>query len=180
MARKWPANLTPDERAERKKAAKNRKMELARLRRRKRNADLSLEERLRTNRYDKTWLEENAEAVAAHREKRRLEKLEGHRQWAKKNPEYHWLKSMKRHAADRGLKWELDDDWAKAERHKPCFICGKPDAGSLDRWNNDIWYEKDNIRPCCPRCNTAKNDMSIEEFTIWIKRLVSFQLSLSN
>lgn len=37
-------------------------------------------------------------------------------------------------------------------------------ANGIDRVDNNIGYEIDNIVPCCKRCNTSKNDMTQEEF----------------
>jgi hypothetical protein len=69
----------------------------------------------------------------------------------------------------------------------PCYYCGeKPISGywenssykrdwhdpfisnGLDRYNNKIGYDLDNVVPCCLRCNRAKNDMSISE---WLEKI---------
>lgn len=44
----------------------------------------------------------------------------------------------------------------------------------VDRINNSLGYSLSNCVACCSNCNTAKSDSSFEEFTNWIKRLVSF------
>ena len=56
----------------------------------------------------------------------------------------------------------------------PCFYCGGPlaDYGTgLDRINPKIGYVNGNVRPCCRRCNVAKNDMREEEFKELILRI---------
>lgn len=69
-----------------------------------------------------------------------------------------------------------------------CFLCGiepqqpgrkyrRQNAGNfryngVDRWDNTKGYTDDNVKTCCGRCNAAKSDMSIEEFTDWLKRIV--------
>jgi len=69
---------------------------------------------------------------------------------------------------------------------KPCFYCGSVGskywsnkyhthseiiANGIDRMDNTRGYVLENCVPCCKRCNTAKNDMTLEEFVIWIKRV---------
>ena len=41
----------------------------------------------------------------------------------------------------------------------------------IDRKNNNIGYKKNNVVSCCSDCNTAKLEMTIEDFKYWVKRL---------
>jgi hypothetical protein len=41
----------------------------------------------------------------------------------------------------------------------------------LDRIDNTKGYTLDNVVPCCKECNIAKNNMSLEDFKNWTKRL---------
>lgn len=41
----------------------------------------------------------------------------------------------------------------------------------IDRVNNEKGYSKDNIVPCCFRCNNAKFTYSLESFKEWIKKV---------
>lgn len=41
----------------------------------------------------------------------------------------------------------------------------------LDRIDSSKSHSEDNIVPCCILCNQAKNDMTIEEFKIWLERI---------
>ena len=57
---------------------------------------------------------------------------------------------------------------------QPCFYCGgvlPSTGGSLDRVNSSLGYISNNVRPCCLRCNRAKNDMTEIEFREWIIRV---------
>lgn len=44
----------------------------------------------------------------------------------------------------------------------------------IDRINNSVGYVLSNCVTCCSICNTAKSDLSFEEFNDWIKRLVRY------
>lgn len=41
----------------------------------------------------------------------------------------------------------------------------------IDRSDNNLGYTKNNSVSCCKICNYAKNDLEIEEFQVWLKRL---------
>ena len=59
---------------------------------------------------------------------------------------------------------------------QPCFYCGGPlnrIGHSLDRINPKAGYVHGNVRPCCKRCNIAKNDMTELEFHYWLLRVVN-------
>ncbi len=45
----------------------------------------------------------------------------------------------------------------------------------IDRKDSSKGYTPENSLPCCHQCNTAKMDMSYEEFMCFIERLVSFR-----
>lgn len=54
-------------------------------------------------------------------------------------------------------------------REKPCFYCGDEfqrgrHSYSLDRVDNAKGYLRDNIVPCCYRCNHAKAKLTQDEF----------------
>ena len=38
----------------------------------------------------------------------------------------------------------------------------------LDRVNNSLPHNKDNLVPCCKICNFAKRDMTVEDFKNWV------------
>lgn len=47
----------------------------------------------------------------------------------------------------------------------------------LDRLNSSLGYSKENCVTCCEICNKAKRDLSLDEFTDWINRLINHSLS---
>lgn len=62
----------------------------------------------------------------------------------------------------------------------PCVYCGeqpKPkekNFNTIDRLNNDNEYTPDNCVTACYNCNSAKNNLSLEDFLVWIKRIKTF------
>lgn len=67
---------------------------------------------------------------------------------------------------------------------KPCFYCGNSpnncrvrQSGTqvfyqgLDRVNNEIGYQKDNIVPCCKYCNSFKMERSQDEFFKHVEKI---------
>lgn len=50
----------------------------------------------------------------------------------------------------------------------------------VDRIDNSLGYTTNNVVSCCLTCNRAKNNLSLEEFQKWIKRLITFQNSKSD
>jgi hypothetical protein len=93
------------------------------------------------------------------------------------------IESYKTHATERGLEWNLSDDEAITTMKRPCCYCGQEPSNvrnysdvkipysGIDRINNDTGYFPTNIVPCCKNCNRAKNNMSKNEFTEWVKRV---------
>lgn len=41
----------------------------------------------------------------------------------------------------------------------------------LDRINNDLPHDQENVVPCCANCNIAKSNHSYEEFMNWIAKI---------
>ena len=96
------------------------------------------------------------------------------------------ITSYKRHAKRRGLEYNLTEEQFSEITKKDCHYCGaKPNNiknnchyngkyiyNGLDRIDNKKGYMIDNVVPCCKRCNTAKNNSTLQEFRDWIKRLI--------
>lgn len=97
------------------------------------------------------------------------------------------LRSYKYHAKNRNLTWNLTKEQFKLITGNKCYYCNKsPENKSyssnkkqipyiyngIDRLNNKADYTIDNCVSCCGLCNQAKMDLSLEEFKIWIKRLL--------
>jgi hypothetical protein len=68
----------------------------------------------------------------------------------------------------------------------PCTYCGVPPYNKrvnhtvsedslfyngLDRVDSEKGYEEGNVVPCCPICNRAKADLTLEAFREWVVRL---------
>lgn len=108
--------------------------------------------------------------------------------------------AYKRGARDRNYEFNLDINKFIEIISKNCFYCNsspKPHnhylrkksnkirakfetfeeawvyINGIDRIDNTKGYIIDNVVPCCSICNMAKNDLSLDEFTIWIKNLYS-------
>ena len=47
----------------------------------------------------------------------------------------------------------------------------------IDRIDNNIGYESDNVVPCCTWCNFAKRDKPYIAFITWIKQLVKYRIN---
>lgn len=64
-----------------------------------------------------------------------------------------------------------------------CFYCGGSIlCGSgycLDRIDNLKWYVKDNVRPCCGKCNVAKSDLTESAFKSLMMRISQHWLGMS-
>jgi hypothetical protein len=42
---------------------------------------------------------------------------------------------------------------------EPCYYCGIPDSCGLDRRDNTRGHSKDNVVPCCEKCNNILGDL---------------------
>ena len=88
----------------------------------------------------------------------------------------------KRHAARRGLSWNLEREHVRGVISMPCHYCGSTASNQkttkntihpfkyngIDRVDNAVGYEESNVVSCCFVCNRAKGDMSVEEFREWV------------
>lgn len=97
------------------------------------------------------------------------------------------MRQYKGAAKRRRLAWKLGVDFFKNITSSNCHYCGiapKQKAwyknavdtyvyNGIDRINNKIGYYKDNVLPCCKRCNHAKANMQYHEFLDLIERIHS-------
>ena len=104
-------------------------------------------------------------------------------------------RSLQRGAEKRGIKFSLTRDQVKAINKQNCYYCGLPPsqiyhgtrsktvtpAGrvhaaytytGVDRVNNDLGYEPNNVRPCCKMCNWMKSNLSYDAFIAHITRIL--------
>ncbi len=95
----------------------------------------------------------------------------------------------KRHARNRGIKYDLSREDFEVIIRKPCAYCGNP-AGNkaktknikepfpyngIDRLDSSKWYYLENCVPCCGTCNKAKRSMSRVEFLDLVTRIYNYQ-----
>ena len=80
---------------------------------------------------------------------------------------------------DNARRRRLDFRLTKQEflgiRNQPCRYCGESAPSGLDRINNIEGYFKENVAPCCSRCNYAKRDQNMTDFIRWVKRIYEHQ-----
>lgn len=76
---------------------------------------------------------------------------------------------------------------------QPCFYCGSVGSNTLrrsrffvdlkcngiDRIDSNIGYIESNVVSCCKYCNSAKNNMTVQEFQDWIQRVYSHYIKPS-
>lgn len=65
------------------------------------------------------------------------------------------------------------DQYCMLER-SPCFYCGGPTIGGLDRVDNEKGYSLANSVPCCTNCNMMKKNMTSAEFINHILRIYTY------
>lgn len=94
-------------------------------------------------------------------------------------------------AKKRNLTFNIDIEEFWTEITKDCHYCGeKPSkehthkfsndkiyTNGIDRKNNEIGYEKNNIVPCCSRCNFLKNKYNYDKFINLIKLIYENKFS---
>lgn len=67
-------------------------------------------------------------------------------------------------------KDDFSDLW-----QNPCYYCGgEIKTIGLDRINNEIGYTRENVVPCCIRCNKMKKNINYEDF-IMLCRTISLK-----
>ncbi len=92
----------------------------------------------------------------------------------------------KRGADFRNLNWNLTIEEFAEITKLPCHYCkvesslkvkgskgirvdhGLYVANGIDRKDNNKGYSKENVLPCCTKCNKAKGTQSYEEFLEWL------------
>lgn len=98
------------------------------------------------------------------------------------------LKEYKAGAEKRNLEFKLSFDEFVNLSEKNCYYCGAEPTvhevdkkymhkiaepwkrNGIDRVDTTKGYTIDNCVPCCPKCNYAKHDLKLDEFTEWVKK----------
>jgi hypothetical protein len=97
------------------------------------------------------------------------------------------LKQYRESAERRCYVWQLSDNQCAELFSQPCTYCGAPPSrirssrtasytySGIDRVDNSLGYQPDNVVPCCPTCNRAKDTMSVNDFLNWARRVAAHQ-----
>lgn len=100
------------------------------------------------------------------------------------------LYNYKKDAKQRGFSFCLSKKVFLKLVKNCCVYCGEPPSirqkqqnfngivavNGIDRVNPKLGYIITNVVPCCPKCNVAKSDMTVEEFRLWITKVYKFFL----
>lgn len=101
----------------------------------------------------------------------------GHRGYLEANT----IDDIKQKAKQRRKSWTLSVEEAFKLITSTCFYCGFlptwPETRvGIDRIVNEDGYHIDNCVSCCFTCNSAKGELSLEEFKKWIKKTYEWLL----
>lgn len=81
-------------------------------------------------------------------------------------------------AKNKRLKFYLTEQEFRILVTSRCYLCNAPPSNrskhrhgkkafyynGIDRLCNNVGYVKDNVFPCCPRCNSMKSSSTLEGF----------------
>ncbi len=95
------------------------------------------------------------------------------------------FRNYSRHAVDRNLKFEIDENAFRSLTSESCHYCGarpsqvRKSQGAIgtyvyngvDRKNSKMGYIEGNVVPCCFQCNKAKGTRDYDEFIVWAHRI---------
>ena len=78
-------------------------------------------------------------------------------------------------AGRRDIQFCLTQDMFSLLIHQSCHYCGACPVSGLDRLNPSNGYTKDNVVPCCSKCNYAKASLGYNEFLEHIEQIHNYQ-----
>lgn len=86
------------------------------------------------------------------------------------------INDMKYKAVQRGKEWSLSNMEAYKLIISKCHYCGlEPNWPTsrvgIDRVENNKGYQLLNCVPCCFTCNSAKGELTREQFLNWIRKI---------
>lgn len=99
--------------------------------------------------------------------------IRARKSWNQRNPDKHRVHQYRAMSKLRGHSFELDSRLVMDLVTDFCFYCGVPPSPvhGIDRVDNAKGYIFGNVVTCCRRCNTAKSDLSPQEFREWVDRI---------
>jgi hypothetical protein len=110
--------------------------------------------------------------------KRKYDQSERGKQIAYENSKKHCqtvngrFSSSKSRAKRYGLSWTLTKEQYSSLVARPCDYCGGPlpkKSTGLDRLDNLLGYDFENVTPCCALCNYARRDQfTVEEMKLFV------------
>lgn len=95
-------------------------------------------------------------------------------------------------AEKRNIKWGISKDYFFELITNNCYFCGSLPSlenkrgkhkillNGIDRLDNTKDYVIENVVSCCRFCNYAKSNSTLEDFKLWIKRLIKYQINENN
>lgn len=116
------------------------------------------------------------EALKFRKEKAKAKNREMQARWREANPVRHLYTKRMAVAKRRDILWSLTLEDCESLYGKPCAYCGSDTTLNLDRIDNDLGYEVDNVQPCCVVCNRMKETMDSKEFLSHIQRIAHYSL----
>jgi hypothetical protein len=96
------------------------------------------------------------------------------------------FKDYRNQAKKRGLSFSIDNFQFRHIISQDCYYCGKPPSNikrgvfgeliynGIDRVNNSVGYDVDNVVPCCAVCNRMKMDANIGTFIEKVRKIAEF------
>lgn len=87
-------------------------------------------------------------------------------------PRGKWV-SYRGQSKRRGLVFELARPDFDSLVLGDCHYCGSAGPGGIDRQDSTLGYTLSNCVSCCAVCNTAKNDLSLDQFYAWIRKVAA-------
>lgn len=127
--------------------------------------------------YDKKYHMENKERIKEYKEQHKKEYQKAYRERWKKigktvGTRYSVYKSTSKR---RNIEFNLTKEQFVELWNKPCHYCGSDIVGiGVDRVDNTIGYQVDNIVPCCSWCNRMKLNFTEQDFLNKCKQIVEF------
>jgi len=89
--------------------------------------------------------------------------------------------TYKYNAGRRGYDFNLTYEQFMTFWQQDCYYCGSnQETVGIDRVDNTVGYQMDNVVSCCRYCNLAKRAETKEDFINWARRLVAHQDKLDN
>ena len=81
----------------------------------------------------------------------------------------------KSNAKKLGIPFEITISDMAEFWQKSCYYCGgEIETVGLDRVDNTSSYVRDNVVPCCGRCNEMKNNSSVDEWVGHMKKILKY------